>query len=88
MGPAEPMPKTDTRATSARPNRLRDCLRSGRFAVTAEIVPPVSCDRADLIAKAKPLLGVADAVNVTDGAGARAHMGALAAASKIGRAHV
>ena len=66
--------------TALRLNQLRECLRSGRFAVTAEIVPPVSCDRADLIGKIEPLRGVADAVNVTDGAGARAHMGSLAAA--------
>jgi methylenetetrahydrofolate reductase (NADPH) len=58
-------------------------LRLGRFAVTAEVVPPVSTDRADLIAKAKPLRGVADAVNVTDAAGARAHMGALGAAALL-----
>jgi methylenetetrahydrofolate reductase (NADPH) len=81
MAFAQPMPKSETRADSARPNRLRECLRSGRFAVTAEIVPPVSCDRADLVAKAKPLVGLADAVNVTDGAGARAHMGCLGAAA-------
>jgi methylenetetrahydrofolate reductase (NADPH) len=55
-------------------------LRAGRFVMTAEVVPPVSCDARDLIAKAAPLKGLADAVNVTDGAGARAHMGALAAA--------
>lgn len=66
---------------SVRSNRLRDCLQSGRFAVTAEIVPPVSCDAADLIAKVRPLRGIADAVNVTDGAGARLHMSALAAAT-------
>ena len=66
---------------SVRINRLRDCLQSGRFAVTAEIVPPVSCDAADLIAKVRPLRGIADAVNVTDGAGARLHMSALAAAT-------
>jgi methylenetetrahydrofolate reductase (NADPH) len=66
-----------------RRNRLRDCLQSGRFAVTAEIVPPVSCDPADLIAKATPLRGLADAVNVTDGAGARSHMGSLAAAALL-----
>ncbi len=66
-----------------RPNRLRDCLQSGRFAVTAEIVPPVSCNPADLLAKVKPLQGLADAVNVTDGAGARSHMGALAAATLL-----
>ncbi len=74
------MAKSDTRVSTRRPNQLRDCLRSGRFAVTAEIVPPASCDPADLLAKVKPLKGVADAVNVTDGAGARSHMGSLAAA--------
>jgi methylenetetrahydrofolate reductase (NADPH) len=55
-------------------------LRAGRFVTTAEVTPPVSCERADLLHKALPLRGLADAVNVTDGAGARAHMGALAAA--------
>jgi methylenetetrahydrofolate reductase (NADPH) len=61
---------------------LRDKLtKSGRFVVTAEIAPPVSCDRADLLAKAAPLKGLADAVNVTDGAGARAHLGSVAAAA-------
>jgi methylenetetrahydrofolate reductase (NADPH) len=55
----------------------------GRFAVTAEVVPPVSCDAADLIAKVRPLQGIADAVNITDGAGARSHMGALAAATLL-----
>jgi methylenetetrahydrofolate reductase (NADPH) len=79
----EPMPKSDTRFSTPRPNQLRDCLRSGRFAVTAEIVPPASCDPADLIAKVKALKGVADAVNVTDGAGARSHMGSLAAAALL-----
>jgi methylenetetrahydrofolate reductase (NADPH) len=60
---------------------LKDKLQSGRFVVTAEIAPPVSCDPADLLAKAAPLKGLADAVNVTDGAGARAHLGAVTAAS-------
>ena len=56
-------------------------LRQGRFAITAEITPPVSCDADDLRRKAEKLQGLADAVNVTDGAGARAHMSALAAAA-------
>ena len=68
---------------ATRINRLRHCLQSGRFAITAEVVPPVSSDRRDLIAKVKPLKGVADAVNVTDGAGVRAHMGSLAAAALL-----
>ncbi|HTP90255.1 MAG TPA: methylenetetrahydrofolate reductase [Xanthobacteraceae bacterium] len=58
-------------------------LRAGRFVMTAEIAPPVSCDAADLQSKAAPLKGLADAVNVTDGAGARAHMAALAGASLL-----
>jgi methylenetetrahydrofolate reductase (NADPH) len=65
------------------PGALRERLRQGRFVMTAEIVPPVSCDPTDLVRKAAPLKGVADAVNVTDGAGARAHMSALAAASLL-----
>jgi methylenetetrahydrofolate reductase (NADPH) len=60
---------------------LKDKLAGDRFVVTAEIAPPVSCDAADLIAKAAPLKGLADAVNLTDGAGARAHLGSVAAAA-------
>ena len=56
-------------------------LQAGRFVITAEISPPLSCVRGDLVAKIRPLKGIADAVNVTDGASARAHMSALAAAA-------
>lgn len=62
---------------------LQDKLRAKRFVITAEITPPVSASRADLIAKALPLKGLADAVNVTDGAGARPHMSALMSASML-----
>ena len=60
---------------------LRDKLTSGRFVMTAEVTPPLSSDPADLMAKAAPLKGYADAVNVTDGASARAHLDALVSAS-------
>ena len=60
---------------------LKEKLTSDKFVITAEIAPPVSCDAVDLMTKAAPLKGLADAVNVTDGAGARAHMGSVAAAS-------
>jgi methylenetetrahydrofolate reductase (NADPH) len=60
---------------------LQEKLAAGRFVITVEVTPPVSFERADLVAKAAPLKGLADAVNVTDGAGARPHMGALAAAA-------
>ncbi len=63
------------------PDTLKAKLDAGRFVITAEITPPVSCDPADLMARALPLKGLADAVNVTDGAGARAHLGALTAAT-------
>jgi methylenetetrahydrofolate reductase (NADPH) len=53
---------------------LKDKLSTDRFVVTAEIAPPVSCDALDMMTKAAPLKGLADAINVTDGAGARAHM--------------
>ena len=60
---------------------LEDTLKSGKFVITAEITPPVSCDKNDLLEKALPLKGLADAVNVTDGAGARAHMDSVTAAT-------
>jgi len=62
---------------------LKDKLASGAFVITAEITPPASFDAADLLAKALPLKGLADAVNVTDGAGARAHLAAVTAAGLL-----
>ena len=67
--------------SSPLPATLQDRLRGGRFVMTAELAPPVSCAAADLRQKAAGLQGLPDAVNVTDGAGARAHMAALAAAA-------
>jgi methylenetetrahydrofolate reductase (NADPH) len=65
------------------PGTLQERLRQGYFVMTAELVPPVSCDAHELLRKAAGLKGIADAVNVTDGAGARAHMSALAASSLL-----
>ncbi len=62
---------------------LQEKLRAKRFVITAEVTPPVSADRGDLLAKALPLKGLADAVNITDGAGARPHLGAVTAASML-----
>src|SRR3954466_2553727 len=62
-------------------SRLETRLRAGQFVITAELTPPLSCDPEDLLRKARPLAGLADAVNVTDGASARAHMSALVAAA-------
>jgi methylenetetrahydrofolate reductase (NADPH) len=69
----------------AQPTALASAIASGRFALTAEIAPPLSGEADDVIRLARPLKGLADAVNVTDGAGARAHMGASAAAAILAR---
>jgi methylenetetrahydrofolate reductase (NADPH) len=62
---------------------LQGRLAAGQFVLTAEIAPPLSCRADDILAKALPLKGLADAVNVTDGASARAHLGATAAAALL-----
>ena len=67
---------------------LSEKLQAGRFVLTAEVTPPISADRSDLIAKALPLKDLADAVNVTDGAGARAHMSAVTAATLLAQAGI
>jgi methylenetetrahydrofolate reductase (NADPH) len=72
----QPELSTNTSACS----RLARRLAGGQFAITAEVVPPLSTDPADLMARAAPLRGLATAVNVTDGAGARAHLSSLVAA--------
>jgi methylenetetrahydrofolate reductase (NADPH) len=59
---------------------LAQKLATKQFVLTAEITPPVSFSRDELLDKALPLKGLADAVNVTDGAGARPHLGAVTSA--------
>jgi methylenetetrahydrofolate reductase (NADPH) len=64
-------------------SKLRDRLKTGSFVLTAEITPPLSADPKDLLERALPLKGLADAVNVTDGASARAHLESTVAASLL-----
>ena len=61
-------------------SRLQERLLNGEFVVTAEITPPVSTDPSEFIARAAPLKGLATALNVTDGAGAKVHLASLVAA--------
>src|SRR5439155_9589866 len=61
-------------------SELQAKLRSGQFVLTAEITPPVSTDAAEFLRRAVPLKGLATAVNVTDGAGAKVHLSSLATA--------
>src|SRR3954463_7947824 len=60
-------------------SHLESRLSSGSFVVTTELTPPVSTDPSEFLAKAQPLKGVATAVNVTDGAGAKAHLSCMVA---------
>ena len=69
--------------TTPTPRRLRDTLAANRFVLTAEITPPVSGDAGELVEMAQAFRGLADAVNLTDGAGARPHMCALAAGALL-----
>jgi methylenetetrahydrofolate reductase (NADPH) len=62
------------------PSALSSRLASGYFVVTSELVPPMSTDPAEFLAKARPLKGIATAVNVTDGAGAKSHLSSMVAA--------
>ena len=56
---------------------LQQKIAAGQFVMTAEVTPPVTFSRDELLDKALPLKGLADAVNITDGAGARPHLSAL-----------
>ena len=56
-------------------------LRAGEFSITSEVTPPLSADPQALLEKVLPLRGLADAVNVTDGASARAHLDPLTASA-------
>ena len=62
------------------PSALAARLKSGRFVVTAELTPPVTTDGVAAIGRVMALKGLATAVNVTDGAGAKAHLSSLVAA--------
>lgn len=66
-------------------SELENQLRSGSFVVTAELSPPVSTDPAEFIERALALRTLVTAINVTDGAGSKAHMSSLAAAHFLAR---
>ena len=59
---------------------LHKKMTDGIFVYTAETTPPDASDKSILLSKIMPLKGVADAINVTDSPGAKAHMSALTAA--------
>ena len=71
--------------SNAVPSKLAEVLRAGHFAMTAETSPPDAASAETVLARVSCLKGLADAVNVTDGASARVHMSALATAAIMAR---
>ena len=67
------------------PGRLERILRSGTFAVTAELDPPDSADPEDVYRRARVFDGQVDAINATDGSGANCHMSSLAVCALLTR---
>ena len=61
-------------------SKLRNSLKKNKFVFTAETSPPDSGNKEVIIKQVECLKYLADAVNVTDGAGAKSHMSALATA--------
>ena len=61
-------------------SKLRNSLQENKFVFTAETSPPDSGNKEVIIKQVECLKYLADAVNVTDGAGAKSHMSALATA--------
>ena len=59
-------------------SRLERVLRSGRFAVTAELNPPDSANPQEVYEAALVLSEVCDAINATDASGAHCHMSSVA----------
>lgn len=67
-------------------SRLERVLRSGRFAVTAELNPPDSADAQSVYERALVLAEVCDAINATDASGANVHMSSVAVCALLTRA--
>ncbi len=73
----------NSRSDAPAESGLRATLTRGDFAVTAELNPPPAGTPETVIEQAAMFRGQVDAVNVTDGAGARSHMSCLAASALL-----
>ncbi len=67
-------------------SRFERVLRSGRFAVTAELGAPDSANPEDVYRAALPLAQVCDAINVVDASGANVHIASMAVCALLARA--
>ena len=67
-------------------SRLERVLRSGRFAVTAELNAPDSADPQAVYDRALALASTCDAINATDASGANVHLSNTAISGLLARA--
>lgn len=67
---------------------LRHKIEQGQFAITAEIVPPLSASKELLLDEAIRLRGAVDAINITDGAGASTTVSSFAASALLAQAGI
>ena len=73
--PGSPLPPEEGHVSRGRFERV---LRSGKFAVTAELAPPDSALADDVYERARMFDGYVDGMNATDGSGAHCHMSSVA----------
>ena len=78
--PGAPLPVKEGHSSGGRLERV---LRSGRFAVTAELNPPDSADPREAFERALVLSEVCDAINATDASGANTHMSSVGISSLL-----
>lgn len=69
-------------------SRLEQVLRSGNFAVTAEINTPDTADPDRIIQHASALAAVCDAVNIPDASGANVHISGLSVCALLIRQQI
>ncbi len=67
-------------------SRLEQVLRSGKFAVTAELNPPDSADPEAVYERARVIASACDAMNATDASGAHVHMSSVGMCALLTRA--
>ena len=77
---------TTTAPTYSSGSRLERVLRSGRFAVTAELNAPDSADPQAVYERALVLASVCDGINATDASGANCHMSSVSMCALLTRA--
>ncbi len=77
---------TTVAATFSSGSRLERVLRSGRFAVTAELNAPDSADPQAVYERALVLASVCDGINATDASGANCHMSSVGICALLTRA--